>query len=61
MYKLSVIASIFMPLTFLTGVFGMNIGGVPGVGYQGAFDTFLFGILLIALVQIMFFKSRKWL
>ncbi len=61
MYKLSVIASIFMPLTFLTGIFGMNIGGIPGVGYIGAFNNFLFGILLIALVQIIFFKSRKWL
>jgi len=61
MYKLSVIASIFMPLTFLTGVFGMNIGGVPGVGYEGAFNNFVFGVLLIAIVQIIFFKSRKWL
>ncbi len=61
MYKLSVIASIFMPLTFLTGVFGMNIGGVPGVGDSHAFDVFLFGILMIAIVQIVFFKRRNWL
>ncbi len=60
MYKLSIIASIFMPLTFITGLFGMNIGGVPGVGEDYAFPISVAGMLLITLVQIFYFKRRDW-
>lgn len=60
MYKLSIITSIFMPLTFITGIFGMNIGGVPGVNYPEAFNLCMFGMLLVFLLQVFFFKRGKW-
>ncbi|NBV05613.1 MAG: zinc transporter ZntB [Proteobacteria bacterium] len=60
MYKLSIITSIFMPLTFVTGVFGMNIGGVPGIGNPEGFNICMFGMLLIFLLQVFFFKRGKW-
>ncbi len=60
MYKLSIITSIFMPLTFVTGIFGMNIGGVPGIGNSEAFNFCMFGMLLIFLLQMLFFKRGKW-
>lgn len=60
MYKLSIITSIFMPLTFVTGIFGMNIGGVPGINDPSAFNLSMFGMLLIFLLQVFFFKRGKW-
>lgn len=60
MYKLSIITSIFMPLTFVTGIFGMNIGGVPGINDPEAFNISMFGMLMIFLLQVFFFKRGKW-
>ena len=37
LYILSVITVIFMPLTFLSGLLGMNVAGIPGAGYPNAF------------------------
>jgi zinc transporter len=61
MYTLSIITAIFMPLTFISGVFGMNIGGVPGVGENEnhAFIICMFGMLIVALLQVFFFKKRQ--
>ncbi|CAA6691800.1 MULTISPECIES: zinc transporter ZntB [unclassified Lentimonas] len=60
MYMLSVIAAIFMPLGFLTGLLGINVGGIPGSENGGAFYIFC-GILgLIIALQVVFFKKLKW-
>lgn len=61
MYKLSVITSIFMPLTFITGLLGMNIGGVPGIGEPMAFNMSLFVMLLVFLLQVLFFRRSHWI
>ncbi len=60
MYVLSVIAAIFLPLGFLTGLLGINIGGIPGADNQDAF--FIFCAMLVALVsgQVWLFKKLKW-
>lgn len=60
MYVLSVIAAIFLPLGFLTGLLGINVGGIPGADNGHAF--FIFCALLSGLValQITLFKKLKW-
>jgi len=60
MYKLSLITVIFMPLTFVTGLFGINVGGIPGAENGVAFYIFSAVVLLIALLQIQFFKKKGW-
>ena len=61
MYVLSIVSAIFLPLGFLTGLLGINIGGIPGADYGGAF--FVFCALLVGIVgfQIWLFKSKKWM
>ncbi|MDD2895223.1 MAG: zinc transporter ZntB [Aliarcobacter sp.] len=61
MYVLSIISVIFLPLTFLTGLLGINIGGIPGAENQNAF--YIFTVILIAIVsaQYLIFKKRNWL
>lgn len=61
MYLLSVVAAVFLPLTFVTGLLGMNVSGLPGTEAPNAFfnSLILMGLLGIALVA--FFKWKKWI
>ncbi len=58
MYKLSMISIIFMPLTFITGLFGMNVGGIPGAGNSSAFYVCASVMLLTILIHLFFLKTR---
>ncbi len=60
MLKLSLVALIFMPLTFFTGVYGMNFRSIPGADNPYGFYIFCATMLLIASLQIMFFKRKDW-
>ncbi len=59
-YMFSVAATIFLPLTFLTGLLGINIGGMPGVDRTEAFWVFTILCIIIAALQIIIFKKLKW-
>jgi zinc transporter len=60
MYVLSIVAAVFLPLGFLTGMLGINVGGIPGAENPRAF--WIFGGLLLAIVvaELVFFRVRKW-
>lgn len=61
MYMLSVVAAIFLPLSFVTGLLGINVGGMPGVGSRFAFWITV-GLLAALLgVQLWIFRKLKWL
>lgn len=60
MYVLSVIAAIFLPLGFLTGLLGINIGGMPGADDPQAFWVFTGGLTILVAIQIALFKKLKW-
>jgi len=60
LYILSVIAAIFLPLGFLTGLLGVNIGGIPGGDNPTAFWLFTAGLALLVTLQIVLFKKLKW-
>lgn len=61
MYMLSIVAAIFLPLSFVTGLLGINVGGMPGVDSGAAFwiTVVLLGALLG--VQLYIFRKLKWL
>lgn len=61
MYLLSVVAAIFLPLTFITGLLGMNVAGLPGTENPYGF-IYSALIMLASLVGlVLYFRSRKWL
>ena len=61
LYVLSVIAAIFLPLGFLTGLLGINVGGIPGSDNLSAFWFFVVLLFGIGGVQIATFKYLKWI
>jgi len=60
MYILSVIAAIFLPLGFLTGLLGTNLGGIPGAEFRYAFWIFCGLLVTVVTLQVLIFKKLKW-
>lgn len=60
MYILSVIAAVFLPLSLLTGLFGINVGGLPGEQNPHAFYWFLGGLGVIFVIQLAIFRWLRW-
>jgi zinc transporter len=60
MYVLSVIAAIFLPLGFLTGLLGINVGGIPGADNAQSFMIFCGFLVTIVAIQVLIFKKMKW-
>ena len=60
-YMLTIVAGIFLPLSFLTGLLGINVGGMPGMNDPQAFwgVVALCGFLFIALIVV--FRRLRWL
>ncbi|RJR30960.1 magnesium and cobalt transport protein CorA [Candidatus Parcubacteria bacterium] len=61
MKVLTIFASIFIPLTFIAGVYGMNFRYFPELNWKFGYLWFWIICLLISAVLIYFFKKRKWL
>lgn len=60
LYFLSGIATIFMPLTFITGLFGMNVAGIPYADHSYSFALICAITIGLALFQALLFKWMKW-
>ena len=62
MKQLTVIATIFLPLTFMTGFFGQNFGWlVRHIGGPGTFAIFGIGSEIVLIATLLaFFKRRGW-
>lgn len=61
MYVLSVVAAIFLPLTFVTGLLGMNVGGLPGIDSPRGFLVALLVMVGASAAMLAYFRYRKWL
>jgi magnesium transporter len=61
MKVLTVLASIFIPLTFIAGVYGMNFEYMPELKWKFGYFAALGLMGAIALLMVIFFKKKKWL
>ncbi|MBN8542940.1 MAG: zinc transporter ZntB [Alphaproteobacteria bacterium] len=59
-FLLSTISAIFLPLTFFTGLLGMNVKGIPIADNPMAFWYFVAFICICTGIQIIFFKISRW-
>jgi len=60
MYLLSILSAVFLPLGFLTGLFGINVAGLPGAGTDWAFWAFAAAMLAIGLGVLGFLRWKRW-
>jgi zinc transporter len=60
MFKLSMIAIIFMPLTFITSLFGMNFQKIPGAGNPNGFYITCIVMTILTIAQMVFYKKKDW-
>lgn len=61
MKVLTIFAAIFIPLTFIAGVYGTNFEYLPELHYKYSYYIFLGGMVAVAIAMLLFFKRRRWL
>lgn len=61
MKVLTIIATIFIPLTFIVGVYGMNFDDMPELHWRGGYFLLLFCMAIVAGGMVVYFKKRNWL
>lgn len=57
---IAIVAMVFLPLTFITGVYGMNVKGLPYADEPWAFDAVMGGCAVIAAGIVIYFVRRHW-
>lgn len=61
MKVLTIIATVFIPLTFIAGVYGMNFDNMPELHYKNSYFILLGIMLFIFLMMLRYFRKKKWL
>lgn len=60
MKVLTIIATIFIPLTFIAGIYGMNFEHMPELKYEYGYPIALGSMLVIGIIMLLFMKYKKW-
>lgn len=61
MTVLTVVTTIFMPLTLIVGWYGMNFRFMPELEWKGSYPVIIILSVLIVVISLVFFKKKKWL
>lgn len=60
MKTLTIVSAIFIPLTFIVGVYGMNFENMPELKYRNGYYTIIGIMFLIVIGMLFYFKKRRW-
>jgi len=61
MKVLTIIATIFIPLTFIAGVYGMNFRNMPEIEWQWGYPLSLLIMGGVAIIMLIFFRKKRWI
>lgn len=61
LYTLSLVAAIFLPLGFVTGLWGANVGGIPGLEHPWGFAIMCLSTVALGGLQVWLFRKLRWL
>lgn len=60
MYVLAILSVFFLPLSFITGLLGVNVAGIPMAEAAWGFAVLCLGLVAMAVLQLVVFKYLKW-
>ena len=61
MHKLALVATVFLPLTFVTGLLGINVAGVPDAHDPYAFWRVCLFLIIVAVLAVVVIKWKRWM
>ncbi|UCH74428.1 MAG: zinc transporter ZntB, partial [Rhodospirillales bacterium] len=61
MYLLTIVAAVLLPPSLITGLFGINVGGMPGVENIWAFTGVVIALIVIAVIEVILLRRLKWI
>ncbi|MEY8849020.1 magnesium/cobalt transporter CorA [Psychroserpens sp. XS_ASV72] len=61
MKVLTIIATIFIPLTFIAGIYGMNFNYMPELQYKYSYHILLGVMVVLFILMLIYFRKKKWL
>lgn len=61
MQLLTIVTTVFVPLTFIVGIYGMNFKFMPELEYKYSYPITLIAMFILAMVLLIIFRKRKWL
>ncbi|MCY1047106.1 hypothetical protein OV208_37740 [Corallococcus sp. bb12-1] len=59
LYLLTIISGVFLPLSFITGLLGVNLGGIPGTQWNGAFLLLVLVLIVLAVMEWRALRRRE--
>jgi len=60
MKTLTILSVIFIPLTFLAGIYGMNFENIPELKFKNGYFILLAIMFLVTVLSVWYFKKKKW-
>ncbi|MFC2120018.1 magnesium/cobalt transporter CorA [Bacteroidota bacterium] len=57
---LTIVATIFIPLTFIAGIYGMNFNNMPELSWKWGYFGVWFIIIVVFLIMLIYFRRKKW-
>ena len=60
MKTLTILSVIFIPLTFLAGIYGMNFENIPELKFKYSYFILLTVMVIITIISVWYFKRKKW-
>lgn len=61
MKVLTIIATVFIPLTFIAGIYGMNFANMPELGWSWGYPLILLVMVAVGILMFFYFRRKKWL
>ena len=61
MQLLTIITVIFVPLTFMAGIYGMNFEYIPELSFKAGYFVLLAVMFVLAVLQVLYFRRKRWL
>ncbi|MHC4603224.1 MAG: CorA family divalent cation transporter, partial [Planctomycetota bacterium] len=61
MKVLTIIATLFIPLTFVAGIYGMNFKYMPELEWRWAYLIVWLVMIAVAVIMLFYFRRKKWL